>query len=241
MNEQVLGEKLSLLVDKINEDDVVIDKSGVKMAELIADTMVLNPKQPMLDFGVKKTNEDYVNREVEWYLSQSLNVKDIPGKTPSIWLEVSDVNGKINSNYGYLVYSERNHLQFNNVARELLNNKYSRRGMIIYTRPSIWNEYDTNGMSDFICTNTVQYLIRNNNLDAIVNMRSQDVIYGFLNDFPWQCIVLGDLRSKLNNVNKLEHIGIGNIYWQTGSLHVYENHFKLIKEMVDYYKNNYSQ
>jgi thymidylate synthase len=86
-------------------------------------------------------------------------------------------------------------------------------------------EYNLNGMSDFICTNAVQYLIRDNMLHAIVQMRSNDVVFGYRNDSAWQEYVLNKLANDLG-------IAAGGITWQVGSLHVYERHFKYIEEFI---------
>lgn len=206
------------LAHKLKNRDFVIDKSGVKTIELISESFIAN--NPIF----REPNRDYINREIEWYKSQSLYVKDIPGKTPVIWEQVSSEDGKINSNYGYLIYSDENGNQYENVKSELISNPYSRRAIMIYNRPSMHTEYNTNGMSDFICTNSVQYLVRDNKLHAVVNMRSNDVVFGYLNDQAWQKYVLDNLSTELN-------IKPGYLYWNAGSLHVYEKDFYL----VDYF------
>lgn len=166
-------------------------------------------------------NWDYVHREEEWYNSMSLNVNDIPGGAPKIWASVASTKGLINSNYGNLLYSKDNYFQFENVLNELKNNPASRRAIAIYTRPQIWNEYNTDGMSDFICTNSVQYLIRNGDLQCVVNMRSNDAWAGYRNDLQWQKHVQSKLASALG-------VGLGTITWQVGSLHVYASQYYLV-------------
>lgn len=198
-------------------EDFVIDKTGVKTIEIIGASFVADEEAI---FG--KPDADYIERELQWYLSQNLSVRSIPGTVPKIWLSVASKAGMINSNYGYLVYNEKNFYQYENVKKELKANPYSRRAIMIYTRPSMHYEYNIDGMSDFICTNAVQYCIRNNKLDAVVQMRSNDVVFGYRNDYAWQKFVQDSLAKELN-------IESGKIYWQVGSLHVYERHFNLIK------------
>ena len=55
---------------------------------------------------IRKPDNSYIAREINWYESQSLNVNDIPDGAPAIWQKVSSDNGYINSNYGYLLYSD---------------------------------------------------------------------------------------------------------------------------------------
>lgn len=53
-------------------------------------------------------------------------------------------------------------------------------------------------------------------------MRSNDVVFGYKNDFAWQQYVALQLCDDLA-------LQLGNIVWNVGSLHVYERHFGLIK------------
>ena len=206
-----------IFIEKKKKNDVV-EINGVPMLEMIAATFEVD--EPAI-FGTP--NEDYIRREIEWYLSTSLNVNDIKPPIPKIWKDVASSNGEINSNYGYLVFSRENHSQYFNVLNELRNNPSSRRAQMIYTRPSIWKEYDRDGMSDFICTDSVQYFIRDGKLVTHVRMRSNDVVFGAKNDFAWQNYVRTLLSGDLN-------IPLGKMYWTVGSLHVYERHFHLVKE-----------
>jgi thymidylate synthase len=202
---------------KLMYADFVIDKSGCKMIEIMGASFIAD--EPAI-FGT--LNTDYAEREVEWYESQSLNVNDIPGETPTIWKSVATPEGYINSNYGYLIFSEENGNQYRNVLNELKQNPFSRRATMIYTRPSIWSDYNKDGMSDFICTNAVGYLIRNGKLHAHVVMRSNDTIFGYRNDYYWQEYVLKKLAKDLN-------VEVGTIMWNCSSLHVYEKHFHLVR------------
>ena len=171
-------------------------------------------------------NLDYIKAEIEWYKSQSRFVKrlfDIYGKEVKIWKDVASRRGKINSNYGWCIFSEANGDQYNNVYNELRTNKNSRRAIMIYTRPTMHYDCNDEGMSDFMCTNSVQYMIRNGYLEAIVNMRSNDAVYGYNNDYAWQRYVQKTLANDLG-------IPFGSLTWQVGSLHVYPRHINLVKE-----------
>ena len=92
---------------------------------------------------------------------------------------------------------------------------------MIYNRPSIWEEYKENGKNDFICTNAVTYYIRNNELHTVVQMRSNDVIFGYRNDYAWQKYIQNEMAWELK-------VKPGNLIWQVQNLHVYERHFKLV-------------
>jgi thymidylate synthase len=163
----------------------------------------------------------------------SLYVDDIPGAVPKIWKDVSSRDGKINSNYGYLMFSSENFCQYENVLMELTRSPNSRRAVAIYTRPTMHSNWCVDGMSDFICTNAVQYLIRDGALEVVVQMRSNDVVYGYRNDYAWQRYVQDKLVYDYNcGTKKADKIVTGNITWQVGSLHVYSRHFYLIEKYI---------
>ena len=214
----------NIFKEKLKMEEFVYDKTGVKTVEIINAAFFAN--QPAI-FGT--VNQDYVQRELDWYKSMSLNVNDIPGGPPEIWKMVASSSGRINSNYGWCIYSEENGSQFIKVVDELARTPDSRRAAMIYTRPTMHDDYNTDGMSDFMCTNTVQYLIRDGKLNAMVYMRSNDAVFGYKNDYAWQKHVLLEVWEYLrNNYKHLVDLKIGDIYWNVASLHVYERHFKFI-------------
>ena len=84
------------------------------------------------------------------------------------------------------------------------------------------------------------YYIRDGYLHASVQMRSNDVIFGYRNDYAWQKYVQDDLLFSLNEILIGDEKGDelrkytstlepGYIFWQVQNLHVYERHFDLVK------------
>lgn len=211
------------LAEALLEERFVIDKTGVKTIEIAGASFIADE-----EFIFGEVNKEYVERELEWYKSQSLFVKDIPGGTPAIWEQVSSSKGEINSNYGWAIWSEENSAQYNMCIGELGNNPDTRRAIMIYTRPSMQVDFNRDGMSDFMCTNTVQYLIRGKKIHAMVNMRSNDCWAGFRNDYAWQKYVLDKLVADLNEGDSSRCYKAGDIIWTVGSLHVYSRHFYLV-------------
>jgi len=210
----------NIFLQKHLEEDYVIDKTGCKIIEVLGCSFVANEETI---FG--KVNKDYIEKELKWYQSQSLNVYDIPN-TPKIWQQVATEDGRINSNYGYLIFSEWNKKQYQSTKQALIEDVNTRRATMIYTRPSIQNEYNTDGMSDFICTNAVNYFIRNNKLSCVVQMRSNDIWAGYRNDYAWQRWVLESLQKDLSLHYK--DLEVGDIIWNAASLHMYERNFRLL-------------
>ena len=208
------------LIQKYKNQEFVIDKTGVKTVELIGESFVVDE-----DWIIRPPNYEYIERELAWYKSQSLYVEDIPGQTPAIWKQVADKNGKINSNYGYLIWSEENGRQYDNVLNELRKNPNSRRAVMIYNRPTMHSDYCTDGMSDFICTYANDFLIRDGKLISHYLMRSNCAIFGANNDFAWARYVQQKLAHDLD-------IALGDLIWTASSLHVYEYHFCHIEKLI---------
>jgi len=207
-------------IDELNDKAFTVDRSGQKTVELIGASFLAD--EPAI-FG--EVNQDYVDAELRWYESESTNIYDIyedEKDPPQAWQYSANRHGEINSNYGYLIWNNKFYCQYERALEELEENTDSRRATMIYTRPDIWMEYNNNGKNDFICTNAVTYYIRNDELQAVVQMRSNDVVFGYKNDFAWQQYVLESLANDLG-------IQPGFITWQVQNLHVYERHFHLVK------------
>jgi len=213
------------IIEKYKNKDFVIDKTGVKLVEIIGTTFETDE-----DWIIREPNYDYVQREIEWYESQSLNVYDIPGKVPEIWKQVADRNGFINSNYGWVIFSKENYEQFRNTIRELKRNPYSRRAVMIYNRPTMHYEYNKNGMSDFICTMYNSFFIRDNKLISHYVMRASDAVFGYCNDYQWAKYVQNKVFKELQKT--YSDLELGPIIWTSSSLHVYERHFKFIEKLI---------
>jgi len=234
-NEKVLMTDIFLpLYQMMKDGKFVKDKSGVNMVELIAPRIELNPAQPVLDFGARKTPLKYAEAELKWYNSMDLSVSEI-GKDAQIWLKIADSEGKVNSNYGWCIYSTENGSQYQSAINQLLEDSESRRSCMIYNRPSMQTDYNKNGMNDFICTFATQHFIRNTELIYVVMMRSQDAIYGFFNDFYWHCIVYDQMYTQLRK--KFVNLQRGKMIWIANSFHVYERHFDMLNKIVEQYDN----
>ena len=207
-------------VGELMNENYTQDRNGGKTIELIGACFVADEDSI---FGVP--NSRYIRAEIDWYMGQSTNIYDIyddDTKAPPLaWQSTANPHGEINSNYGYLIFDDKFYNQYDRVFDELSNNPDSRRGSMIYTRPSIWTEFNDNGKNDFICTNSVTYYIRNGMLHAAVQMRSNDVVFGYKNDYAWQRFVQETLAKDLK-------VDVGQIVWQVQNLHVYEHHFHLV-------------
>lgn len=217
MNVSNIRNTLQKMYDK---QQFITDKTGCKTIQILAASFLAD--EPTI-FG--KVNQEYINAEINWYKLGSTNIHDIDyDPTPDMWQYTADNNGEINSNYGRLINSPLYFNQYNNAKEELQRDRNSRRATMVYTRPSIWEEYQYNGKNDFICTNAVSFYINSliPEVNCVVQMRSNDAVYGYKNDYAWHKYILDRISNDLG-------YDPGLIYWQVQNLHIYERHFKYLE------------
>ena len=229
-----------ILAEKYKRGEFRVTKSGVKTVEIQGAQFIADK-----DYILREPNYDYAKREIEWYTSQSLYVNDIPGKTPVIWEQCADADGKINSNYGWMIWSKENGSQYEHCLKSLLNDSVTRQGVMLYNRPEMQEDWNKNGMHDFCCTYAVQCFLNPNPdcpddptmlvLDYHVFMRSNDAVFGYDNDYLWHKHVQEKLVEDLRKQYDPQYTNIkpGKIIWNAGSLHVYERHFKFFENIVE--------
>lgn len=180
------------------------------------------------DVMFHKPSEDYIRRESEWYKSESLNVYDIPVKVPKIWKDVAAEDGTIISNYGWMLFSKENGEQFKNAIRSIKRDPNSRQAVAIFMRPSMHKEWNKDGRHDFCCTYNYnfQYDLATNELNMVVNMRSNDAATGYTNDVRWAKEVLEMACKELNAET-------GTVVWRADNFHVYPRSFGELDKYIE--------
>ena len=165
------------------------------------------------DSRVKRNwSQEYAEAEWQWYLSGDRNIKklgELYGKVPQIWQRMADVDGNVNSNYGW---QWRRTSQLDIVIQMLKDNPETRQAAIsIYDGKEI-----TNYSKDTPCTYAVQFTVLNNKLNMSVVMRSNDLWYGFCND-QYQFANLQLLVAQKTGYN------VGTYYHFAHNLHLYND------------------
>ena len=189
-----------------------------------------NPGRSIVTLKSRNADIKYLKAELKWYLSGSLDVKDI-NKHSSFWTKLSDTNGTINSNYGYLAFKSKysGKSQYEWCINSIKKDIYTRQALINYNQPK--HKYENN--KDFVCTIAQQFIVRNGKLDSNVFMRSNDIIFGLTYDMPWFCLLQKRMARELR-------LPIGSYKHFATSMHAYEKHFNIIEEMskedINFYK-----
>ena len=199
-----------------------VDFDGTK-ALFNAGFYIENPAlNDIKDSKVKRNwSVDYAEAEWQWYLSGDRNIAklgELYGKVPAIWKRMADVDGNVNSNYGW--QWQRNQ-QLDNIIKLLKTLPETRQAAI-----SIYDakEYDKYAY-DTPCTYAVQFTILHGRLDMSVLMRSNDLWYGFCND-QYQFSNLQMLVAKKTGYK------MGTYYHFAHNLHLYNDKLPEQKEMM---------
>jgi len=174
--------------------------------------------------------EDYRKREIEWYESGCLVAKHAPA--PKFWKGISGRDGKIQSNYGYLIFHEKKPYKkikitsYKNVLDILTKDKFSRQAILHYNLPL---HYAIN-KKDIPCTVCTQILIRNGKLNFFVFQRSSDLYLGLPYDMSWHCYLIKRLVGELKKRNM--KIKPGHLTIFIGSAHIYKKDAQSMKNFL---------
>jgi len=213
----------------IDLEGIETSPRGQKIKELINQTIIVeNPLESVLMFTERKLSTDYLKAEFDWYASGELTIDGIKDHS-SAWGRLLNPDGKtVNSNYGYYVYHQPTNdhkSQFDYCLENLQKDKDSRQAIINFNQP----KHKFNENKDFVCTISNQFLIRENELISIVNMRSCDLIYGAGYDIPWFAWVQERMLKRL--LPTFPTLKLGRLEHTSASLHIYERHFEMLKKI----------
>ena len=156
--------------------------------------------------------EDYAEAEWQWYLSGDRNIAklgDLYGKVPEIWKRMADVNGNVNSNYGWQ-WGRNDQIDY--VVDLLKREKYTRQATLSIYDGKEHDKYTY----DTPCTYAVQFTITDNRLNMCVTMRSNDLWYGFCND-QYQFSKLQEMIADEINID------MGVYYHFAHNIHIYND------------------
>jgi thymidylate synthase len=193
---------------------------GFKCKEIISPQLVLtNPKNCLVTLEDRKLNYAYLIVEKFSYLSQISVPHILIAYNAQMKNYLNQDTGDFDGAYGPRI-AKNSQLEY--CYKQLLEDKDSRQAVITI------NDYTDRKVSkDKPCTLTLQFLIRENKLDMIVNMRSNDILWGFCLDVPCFAFIQEAMAFWLG-------IDMGIYIHQPASFHYYDN----FEEKILSYKNS---
>lgn len=172
----------------------------------------------------------YLAREFTAYFQGSLKAKDGLAKASKFWMNLTDENGNVNSNYGYYVFYESVKgygNQYNWVKHVLMKNKDTRRAII-----NINQSYHKSDTKDFPCTIGIQFYIKNNILYCEITSRSTDVITGLPYDIGFFSFI-HELIWKDLCQSGMTDLELGTTVMKTTFTQIYNKTLKKAYEVIE--------
>ena len=158
-----------------------------------------------------------------WHSSGSNDLESISFYA-SAWTNSSKDGRTIaESCYGKHIFEKTDGISVWDKVKLLLEKAPQTRRAVINFNKSDLNEYIS--IPDVACTSSCQFLLRNGFLDIIVNMRSNDVIWGLPYDVFFFTMLQERMAIELG-------VNLGSYHHIAGSFHLYERHFELSKRIL---------
>lgn len=171
--------------------------------------------------SVRGLSPSYLAGELLWYFNGDNSLEFISSFS-KFWDNISDDGETCNSAYGYLMQVRDGFNQIEKVIEILEDDPLSRRAKINLNVPNS----SVKETLDEPCTMSLHFMIRKNNLDCTVIMRSNDIWFGFPYDVAFFTTLQKYIAKKLG-------VGYG---WYTHfavSLHMYDRDADKIAKIVD--------
>lgn len=180
---------------------------GQKTTEIISPLLILENQSslPIIRNNERKLNYAFQIVETLQYFDGVMDVDRICWYNSKFKNYVNESTNEFDGAYGPRIKN-----QIDYCYNLLKKDSHSRQAII-----SIYNQSDHHESKDIPCTLTLQFFSRNNKLDLVVNMRSNDLMWGT----PYDIIAFTFIQHVLASWLK---IYVGNYYHHVGSLHVYD-------------------
>lgn len=207
---------------------------GMKIKELINATIEMDtPCARIITLPRRKLSLRYLAGELCFYFSGSTILENIAHYS-KFWEKVSDDGIHVNSNYGKHLFWDvtgHNESQFEYCRDCLIQDKDSRKAVAFIYDPYLHSKES----KDNPCTAYIQFIIRNDKLIMITNMRSNDLWFGFSYDMPFFTIVQEIMMIALRET--YPDIRLGKYIHNAASLHLYERNWEPAKECAKDFAN----
>lgn len=194
-----------------------------------------NPQYNLYENEARSSQKKYIAAELLWYFGGTNKTTDISDYA-SFWKQIENSDSTVNSAYGYLLFTEKNihgKNEWTHAVESLLKDKDTRQATVRFSKPN--QLYD--GNKDHACTMYAVFHIREDKLKMTTHMRSNDAILGLPTDFAFFTTLQQQMLTHVNDV--YPNVKLGSYTHVVDSMHIYERHFELVKNMLksDFYSD----
>lgn len=194
-----------------------------------------NPRKRIIGIPERKINISFALIEWLWIMSGDLSKEILLHYNPKM-KKYLNKEGEFDYSYGDRIFNWYGINQLEEVYSKLNLDKSSRQAICVIFDPK--RDRGNLAAKQIPCLSTLQFLIRNNKLDLIAYMRSNDILLGFTYDIFWQTLLQEVLAGWLK-------IDLGHYYHMVSSMHFYESQRSFLEEICnssynpkDFYKKN---
>ena len=220
-----LGEMQQWVLDRLLSRGATSAPRGLTTLELPpTQFLLLNPRRRILTSKVRRWSLPLALGEFCWHVSGSNEVAAL-GYYSNRWHDFADHEGTIRGScYGHRIFQANGGASQWEAARTLLRHDPStRRAVLLISQPLAESDVSA---KDVACATSMQLLMRNGRLDALVHMRSNDAFWGLPYDVFLFTMLQELLAAELN-------VKLGLYYHSVGSLHLYNRHVPIARAVVD--------
>ena len=210
-----------------NPDYVTTNRKGERLYERSNYAITLAPGCLAYMKGRNASNE-YFRKEIDWYCSGSDKLEDAV-KLSKFWAKCSDDGETVISNYGKLLLHDRNahgFTQFEHAYNCLINNPETKKAVM-----TVYNNEHAFISNDNPCTMFVRFGIRENMLNMLVVMRSNDIWYGTPYDVAWYSVLHHAMLKELRRAGL--PVEIGSYEHLMLSAHAYQRNAEQLQAAFD--------
>lgn len=223
---ETLDELYKNLIGVILREGKDVTARGMGTLEIYPTGFVLNnPRARCITNISRKWSFPLALGEFAWHMSGSNDVNFI-SHYAKLWGSFSEDGMTIQEScYGHKIFTAKAKglTQWDQVIKILIEDPSSRRAVLSFVCES---DEKLAHSKDVSCISTVQFVIRNGALDAITNMRSNDVILGL----PYDVFFVTMLQEILSEIL---FVNLGKYYHFSNSMHLYSRHKKLAVSIIN--------
>jgi thymidylate synthase len=203
-----------------------VSPRGVRTLEIpFVNFSIESPRARLLTIPGRRWSLPMAVGELCWHLSGSDTASEMAYYAKR-WMTFADERGRIEGScYGRTIFGAQNahgENQWHAVTNLLKADSDTRRAVLFM---NVAPSRLALRVPDVACASSLQFLLREGRLDAIVTMRSNDAILGF----PYDVFFFSMLQELMACQLGVE---LGRYYHSAGSMHIYERHIDLAKGMI---------
>jgi len=218
-----------ILTDLLNNPEYISNPRDMEVKEIL--NCIIEVQEPNMNLyknKIRGSKEKYIAAELLWYFSGTRNV-DFIEKYAKMWTNLKNDKDEVNSAYGYLIFKEENkdkYTQYEWAITSLKKDKDSRQAFMHFNKPD--HQYDDN--KDQVCTLVALFHIREKKLHMTLNMRSNDIILGFMTDYVFFNIL--HQQAYLHLKEYYPELQIGTYTHTSHSMHLYARDYEKVEQML---------